>query len=127
MTYCGFTGSQPLTMQNVPYHIEVVKFCQDLVAKLSDAYELACVHEHSCSVLIANKKFKINDKWHTWIDYEKFHDLVASNLPFTSLDYVLETPDWAVFGSNEQGFDPEETKFKRNKPINISEDSLIMK
>ena len=109
-------------MKNVPYHIEVVNFCQELVSSLNDDYEIACVHEHSCSVLIANKKFKINGKWHTWINYEKFFDLVESNASFTSLDYLAQTPDWAVFGSEEQGFDPVETKFKRKKKAAIEQE-----
>ncbi|KAJ3373002.1 S-adenosyl-L-methionine-dependent tRNA 4-demethylwyosine synthase [Kappamyces sp. JEL0680] len=113
MTFCGFSGSQPLTMKNVPYHQDVVSFCKELAVAVGEKYELACVHEHSCSVLLAHKKFKINGEWHTWIDYEKFHDLVAAGVPFTTQDYMMKTPAWAVYGSQEQGFDPNETRWYR--------------
>lgn len=115
MTFCGFSGSQPLTMKNVPYHTDVVNFCQELVEAVGNNYELACVHEHSCSVLLAHKKFKIDGEWHTWIDYEKFHDLIASGQKFSTMDYLMKTPKWAVFGSKEKGFDPNETRYYRKK------------
>lgn len=53
--------------------------------------------------------------WHTWIDYEKFQDLVEAGAPFTAQDYVARTPDWAVAGSEEAGFDPAETRFKKER------------
>ena len=57
-------------------------------------YEIACEHEHSNCVLIAHKKvrieancyelvlciisqFKIDGRWHTWIDFDKFIELVS--------------------------------------------------
>ncbi|KAI9495231.1 hypothetical protein BDB00DRAFT_760609 [Zychaea mexicana] len=113
VTYCGYSGASNLTMANVPYHHEVVDFCQKLCDKLGGGYELACEHAHSCSILIAQKDFKINGEWHTHIDYPKFFELVRSGKPFTSMDYVAKTPDWAVFGSDAGGFDPEETRFYR--------------
>ncbi|CAG0918549.1 unnamed protein product, partial [Notodromas monacha] len=57
----------------------------------------------------------------TWIDYEKFHELMRSfyesdgKLAFSSEDYMAPTPDWAVFGATEQGFDPAETRTNRKK------------
>jgi tRNA wybutosine-synthesizing protein 1 len=122
MTFCGFSGSQPLTMKNVPYHQDVVSFCQELVKAVGEKYELAGVHEHSCSVLLAHKKFKINGEWHTWIDYEKFHDLVASGNPFTTEEYMMKTPSWAVFGAKEKGFDPKETRWYRKKVVQTTEE-----
>jgi tRNA wybutosine-synthesizing protein 1 len=122
VTFCGFSGSQPLTMKNVPYHLDVVNFCTELSQFVDDEYELACVHEHSCSVLLANKKFKIEGKWHTWIDYEKFHDMVRDGVEFSAMDYIAETPSWAVYGSKEQGFDPNETRYRRNKKVQAVEE-----
>jgi tRNA wybutosine-synthesizing protein 1 len=118
VTFSGDTKSNPLTMQNVPYHREVLAFCTSLAAMIPD-YELACEHEHSCSVLIAHKKFKIDNEWHTWIDYERFNQLVndPNAAPFTSLDYCAKTPRWAYFNSQEHGFDPQETRFHRNKKV----------
>eukprot|EP00758_Cryptobia_borreli_P003606 Tbor_TRINITY_DN3862_c0_g1::TRINITY_DN3862_c0_g1_i1::g.5675::m.5675/K15449/TYW1; tRNA wybutosine-synthesizing protein 1 len=119
VTYCGSSDASSLTMKHVPFHEEVVKFSADLCEEIGEGeYEIACEHEHSCCMLIARKQFKINGIWHTWIDYEKFYELEATGrTDFTSLDYALPTPQWAVFNSNLKGFDPRETRFKRNKPI----------
>ena len=116
VTYCGYSGANPLTMSHVPFHKEVVDFVQKLVDKLGSDYALSCEHEHSCSLLVAHRKYLIDGHWHTWIDYERFHHLVTSNKPFDALDYVARTPEWAVYGAQEHGFDPEETRFfkKRN-------------
>lgn len=79
-------------------------------------YGLACEHAHSCCVLLARRDRYFRDgAWHTWIDYEKFQDLVAAGKPFTAEDYVAQTPAWAVAGSEEAGFDPAETRFKKER------------
>jgi tRNA wybutosine-synthesizing protein 1 len=124
VTYCGFGDNSPLTMRNVPYQHEVISFATALMDRLSSVvdqesqleYGLACEHEHSCSILIADKrKFFRGGHWHTWIDYDRFHDLVASGEEFTSLDYMAPTPAWAVYGAAEKGFDPAEKRHYRNK------------
>lgn len=57
VTYCGESKASKLTMQNVPWHQEVLDFCQQLTAGLEgDEYEIACEHEHSNCVLIARTK-----------------------------------------------------------------------
>jgi tRNA wybutosine-synthesizing protein 1 len=117
VTYCGSSSASSLTLSNVPYHQEVIAFVRQLAEHLID-YEIACEHAHSCSILLAHKKFKINGRWHTWIDYERFHELVQSGRPFTSLDYIQETPVWALFGAAEQGFDPKDTRFYRKSKSN---------
>ena len=45
-------------------------------------------------------------------------DLAAAGEPFTSTDYMLPTPEWAVYGAKEAGFDPKETRVLkvRNHP-----------
>jgi len=48
-----------------------------------------------------------------WIDYERFHELIKERSDFQSEDYAAPTPDWAIFGSDEAGFDPKETKFRK--------------
>ena len=113
VTYCGYSGASNLTMANVPYHHEVVDFCQKLCDKLGNGYELAAEHAHSCSILIAKSDFKIDGEWHTHINYNKFFELIKSGKPFTDMDYVAKTPDWAVYGAEAGGFDPEETRFYR--------------
>ncbi|GAB66817.1 hypothetical protein PCYB_101670, partial [Plasmodium cynomolgi strain B] len=124
VTYCGSSDGYQLTMKNIPWHEEVYQFAFSLIHSngyLSDAYEIACEHRHSCSILIAKKEFKINDKWHTWIDYEMFQCLVRQNKDFTAADYCAETPAWAVMGAEERGFNPCDERVytkgkKKNKP-----------
>ena len=62
--------------------------------------------------------YKIDGEWHTWIDYEKFQDLVAKGETFEAKDYVRKTPKWSVFGAKEGGFDPNQTRVRkvRNHP-----------
>jgi tRNA wybutosine-synthesizing protein 1 len=124
VTYCGYSPASHLTIKNTPFHQEVIAFSKDLVNFINSSlppdsaasYDIACEHEHSLCVLIANKhKFLIDGNWYTWIDYTKFHELVKSGQPFTALDYRAETPQWALYGSKERGFDPEEERFKRKK------------
>ncbi|KAL3840306.1 hypothetical protein ACJIZ3_024897 [Penstemon smallii] len=116
VTYCGSSATSKLTMENVPWHTDVKEFSEAICQKSNGAYELACEHVHSCCVLLAKvDKFKVNGQWFTWIDYEKFHDLVSSGEPFTSKDYMAATPSWAVYGAEEGGFDPQQLRFKKER------------
>ena len=136
---------------------DVIEFCEAIAAKLAQRgicdvkYSIATEHEHSCCVLLAREdKFLIDGVWHTWIDYEKFHSLIArwqaeenkrlanigtsaeakgdgaeivdpqapdAPFSFTSTDYMLPTPEWAVYKNalNTKGFDPVESRWKRTK------------
>ncbi|KAL7577044.1 hypothetical protein ACA910_006786 [Epithemia clementina (nom. ined.)] len=98
-------------------------------------YGLACEHQHSCSVLLARvDQFADKDpvtgkiiQWNTWIDYEKFHALVQRQamanhhqeeddpkpMAFSVQDYTAPTPAWALFGAQEHGFDPTETRHRK--------------
>jgi tRNA wybutosine-synthesizing protein 1 len=120
VTYCGSKGSKDkLTMKNVPWHEEVLSFVDKLVSYISDDYEVASEHEHSNCVLVANKKFKVNGEWMTWIDYDKFDQLIAryyeteGKETFSSIDYMAKLPEWAIFGCKERGFDPIDNRFYR--------------
>ncbi|KAK2452393.1 NADPH-dependent diflavin oxidoreductase [Trifolium repens] len=116
VTYCGSTATSKLTMENVPWHADVKAFSEALALKSQGEYEVACEHVHSCCVLLAKtKKFKIDGQWYTWIDYEKFHDLVASGSTFDSKDYMAATPAWAVYGATEGGFDPAQLRYKKER------------
>ncbi|XP_009997432.1 PREDICTED: S-adenosyl-L-methionine-dependent tRNA 4-demethylwyosine synthase-like, partial [Chaetura pelagica] len=126
VTYCGESLASNLTMANVPWHEEVVHFVQELADLLPD-YEIACEHEHSNCLLIAHKKFKVDGEWCTWIDYERFQELVRERegsgrtRSFTATDYAARTPPWALFGSRERGFDPLDVRYqRRNKARDIS-------
>lgn len=138
VTYCGTSRSSTLTMkENVPRHDEVIRFCTDLCVELGKRhigyttpqmanssfileeemnrpYHIACEHEHSCCVLIALDKFFIHGQWHTWIDYDRFFDLIEDGqVDFSALDYASPTPSWAVYRSPEAGFDPLHQRVKR--------------
>ncbi|KAM6932940.1 S-adenosyl-L-methionine-dependent tRNA 4-demethylwyosine synthase TYW1 [Xenentodon cancila] len=126
VTYCGESSASSLTMANVPWHQEVVAFVQQL-ADMLPQYEIACEHEHSNCLLIAHTKFRMDGEWWTWIDYERFQELVRAceesggQQSFSALDYMAKTPRWALFGAHEQGFDPADTRFqRRNKTKDIS-------
>jgi tRNA wybutosine-synthesizing protein 1 len=117
VTYCG--GKRPqVLMENVPWHDEVVKFTSELCKLVDDTYQLASEHEHSCCVLLANRsKFLKDGVWNTWIDFDKFIELQATGQPFSSLDYMCPTPDWATFGHTQRGFNPVEYSHKlANRP-----------
>lgn len=80
----------------------------------SGPYGIACEHEHSCCVLIALRRFCVRGVWHTWIDYDKFMALAQSGrTDFTAAEYAAPTPSWAVFRSEEKGFDPTQVRVRR--------------
>ena len=113
--FCGRTLSLDT---NVPSHEDIINFCRRLCAHpaIGKHYEVACEHEHSSCALIAHRKFKIDGRWHTWVDVDRFHQLMSQNRPVINAeDYTLPTPDWALYGSATQGFDPEETRHRRKR------------
>ncbi|XP_047982697.1 S-adenosyl-L-methionine-dependent tRNA 4-demethylwyosine synthase isoform X2 [Salvia hispanica] len=113
---CYRSATSKLTMENVPWHKDVKEFSEAIARKSNGAYEVACEHVHSCCVLLAKvDKFKVNGQWHTWIDYEKFHNLVLTGEPFTSNDYMAPTPSWAVYGAEEGGFDPKQSRYRKER------------
>ncbi|KAJ3116903.1 S-adenosyl-L-methionine-dependent tRNA 4-demethylwyosine synthase [Phlyctochytrium bullatum] len=119
VTFCGKSDASNLTMKNVPWHVEVRDFSKAICEKLGGSYELACEHAHSCCVLLAKKKFKVNGQWHTWINYPRFHELMKryyeEGIPFSAEDYWAPTPEWAVFGAREEGFDPIDSRYRKNR------------
>ncbi|KAF4653974.1 S-adenosyl-L-methionine-dependent tRNA 4-demethylwyosine synthase [Perkinsus olseni] len=122
VTFCGKgDGSAQMTMENVPWFEEVVEFAQMIIESspwVEERYEIACTHRHSCTVLIAQKSFKVDGVWHTWIDYDKFTQLALkyskTGKPFAVEEYWAPTPAWAVYGAEEEGFDPEMKRHYRN-------------
>jgi tRNA wybutosine-synthesizing protein 1 len=127
VTFCGESKASSLTMGNVPWHEEVKDFSERVLSHegLSADYELACEHQHSCIVLIAHKRFKISGTWHTWINYDRFHELVVEGKPFTAMDYMAPTPEWARYGSEERGFDPEERRVFHNRTKRKAKEGLL--
>ena len=124
VTYCGTSTSKSagLTMQNVPFYEEVVRFVEALNGALEKRgleYGIAAEHAHSCCALIGSRRFLIKGKWHTLIDYEKYFDCLASGHPFGPEDYIgSPTPEWALWGRG--GFDPRDQRVDRKgKPIEM--------
>jgi tRNA wybutosine-synthesizing protein 1 len=128
VTFCGKSDASDLTMQNVPWHREVCDYGERLAALLAQrglaesTYAIATEHEHSCCILLARTdKFLRDGRWHTWIDYPRFHALVdryhatAGASGFGSEDYFARTPDWALYRSSSRGFDPEESRFRKTR------------
>lgn len=119
VTFCGATN--PLRMSNVPFYDEVVDFVEALNLELKHRgldYDIATEHAHSCCILLAQKRFKIDGKWFTHIDYPKFFELVNSGKEFGPMDYIAETPEFALYGSKHQGFNPEDVRFRRKAAEN---------
>jgi tRNA wybutosine-synthesizing protein 1 len=117
-TFCGSSNGNgnPLTMQNIPFYDECKTFVESLAQELQSRgqdYEIAAEHAHSCCILMAHTKFKIEGVWHTHIDYPRFFELLESGQDFVDLDYVKPTPEWAIWGSDGAGFNPEDTRFDR--------------
>jgi tRNA wybutosine-synthesizing protein 1 len=125
VTWSGVSEGSPMTMANVPWHTEVREYCLKLAARTAGSYELACEHAHSCCVLLAKVKFKNEStgQWNTHIDFDKFQDLVQryyesdGKAIFSSDDYMLPTPSWALWGeeyNTQNGFDPADERWYRN-------------
>jgi tRNA wybutosine-synthesizing protein 1 len=151
VTFCGKSDASDLTFGNVPFHEEVVAFSTDLVNYINEdarrrretaikmggvdtedgfcEYAIASEHQHSNLVLISKKNYQVEDKntgekkWHTWIDYPKYHACWRkwkdSNgaYTFTTYDYMAETPSWAVYGCAERGMDPLENRWYHNRTV----------
>ncbi|OTA63581.1 flavodoxin and radical SAM domain protein [Hypoxylon sp. EC38] len=120
VTYCGTSSSAGagLSMANVPFYAEVTEFVTALEKKLRErglAYGIAAEHAHSCCVLIASERFKVDGKWHTRIDYQRFFELLeerGADGDWTPEEYMgPETPEWATWGNG--GFDPRDVRVDR--------------
>jgi tRNA wybutosine-synthesizing protein 1 len=125
VTYCGTSTSSNagLTMANVPFYQEVCDFVVALekaLLKRGLKYGIAAEHAHSCCILLASERFKVDGKWHTLIDYDKFFQLLEEKGPdgdFSPEDYMgPPTPEWATWGNG--GFDPRDQRVdKKGRPI----------
>ncbi|KAL5594376.1 hypothetical protein BROUX41_001311 [Berkeleyomyces rouxiae] len=130
VTYCGTATSANagLRMQNVPFYWEVCDFVRALDAKLRERgldYGIAAEHAHSCCILLGSGRFRVDGKWHTQIDYDKFFRLVEERGPdgdWTPEEYMgAETPEWATWGNG--GFDPRDQRVDRKgRPIEVKKE-----
>ena len=126
VTYCGTSSSAGagLTMQNVPFYDEITSFVEALNAALERrglGYGIAAEHAHSCCVLIASKRFYVEERWHTLIDYENFFICLESGRDFSPEDYMgPPTPEWATWGNG--GFDPADERVDRKGKPKMEKD-----
>ena len=116
VTYCGTSSSAGagLTMQNVPFYEEVVAFVEALDAALARRgleYGIAAEHAHSCCILLASKRFLIDGRWNTIINYGRFFQLLEAGEDFGPEDYCSTTSEWALWGNG--GFDPADERVDR--------------
>ncbi|KAI0009512.1 hypothetical protein F4779DRAFT_581905 [Xylariaceae sp. FL0662B] len=120
VTYCGTSSSAGagLSMANVPFYAEVTEFVTALETKLRQRgleYGIAAEHAHSCCVLIASERFRVDGRWHTRIDYQRFFELLeerGADGDWAPEDYMgPETPEWATWGNG--GFDPRDERVDR--------------
>jgi tRNA wybutosine-synthesizing protein 1 len=86
-----------LKMEDMPWHEEIVKFTKELIKYLPD-YEIVTEHVPSRVVMCARREFKKNDKWYTWIDFDKWHKLINSGEDFDKYDFLKETPQVGMSG-----------------------------
>jgi tRNA wybutosine-synthesizing protein 1 len=124
VTWSGVSDGSNLTMASVPWHADVKRFCEELAGAVAaaggdpPAYGLAAEHAHSCCVLLAQEKYRApGGGWNTWVDYERFQDLAAAwyagGPAFGAEDFWAPAPHWAAYGAAEQGFDPEDKRWRR--------------
>lgn len=125
VTYCGTSTSSSagLSMANVPFYAEVCEFVTALDRELNRRglqYGIAAEHAHSCCILLGSERFRVDGKWHTLIDYDRYFELLEERGPdgeFSPEEYMgEETPEWATWGNG--GFNPEDQRVDRKgRPI----------
>lgn len=125
VTYCGTSTSSSagLSMANVPFYAEVCEFVTALDRELNRRglqYGIAAEHAHSCCILLGSERFRVDGKWHTLIDYDRYFELLEERGPdgeFKPEEYMgEETPEWATWGNG--GFDPRDQRVDRKgRPI----------
>jgi tRNA wybutosine-synthesizing protein 1 len=97
--------------ENMPLHEDVVDFSKKLEGILSD-YEIVSEKISSRVVMLAHKKFKKNNEWFTWIDFENFFELVEIGEEFNSEDYMKKMPDEFVGLSGKGTKDRVDAKYR---------------
>lgn len=125
VTYCGTSTSSSagLSMANVPFYAEVCEFVTALDRELNRRglqYGIAAEHAHSCCILLGSERFKVDGRWHSLIDYDRYFELLEERGPdgeFSPEEYMgKETPEWATWGNG--GFDPRDQRVDRKgRPI----------
>lgn len=111
--HLGFSRER-LTQENMPLHEDIVRFSKELVQFLPD-YEIVSEHVPSRVIMLAKKEFKKRNIWYTWIDFDKFFQLIESKKEFkefSALDYNKKTPQTGLSGKGTLDTMPEDVKKK---------------
>lgn len=85
-------SQQRLKRENMPLHEEIVEFSKELKKYLED-YEIVSEHIPSRVVMLAKKKYHVGDTWFTWINFDKWTELVQSGKEFTADQYSIRIPE----------------------------------
>ncbi len=109
-----------LKKENMPTHEEVVAFAKTITPFLEN-YEIVSEHVPSRVVMLAKKKFFSNGKWLTWIDFEKYHELVNSGKDFSTEEYLKQTPATGITGQKTSEYFEEYKKRKENGKVRADE------
>ncbi|ORC88219.1 putative radical SAM domain protein [Trypanosoma theileri] len=120
-----------LRIKNVPSWDQLKAYSKRLCESIFDGkeYEVASLHEHSGCILLAQKRFRLDGQWHTWIDFDKFNRMILDPVlssTITADGYLRPTPAWALSDSEGEGFDPTQTRHistRRQKYMGKSEAS----
>lgn len=49
------------------------------------------------------------------VNFSLFELKVLAGEPFSSKDYMAPTPSWAVYGAEEGGFDPQQSRYRKER------------
>lgn len=120
-------SQERLSRSNMPLHEEIVGYSKKLLRYLPD-YEIVSEHIPSRVVMFAKKKYFVDGKWKTWIDFPKWHELVNSGQDFDAMDYSINTPQVGLSGKGTIDQMPAERreKFLRENPVFVDEKTQEM-
>jgi len=109
-----------LLIEDMPWHEEIVEFTKELMKYLSD-YDIVTEHVPSRVVMCARKEFNKDGKWFTWIDFDKWNELINSREYFDKYSFLKETPQVGLSGRIIRAEVKEKQKYKKetgkkNKP-----------
>ncbi|KPI88514.1 hypothetical protein ABL78_2410 [Leptomonas seymouri] len=130
----AFSGNRNtiLRIKNVPSWEKMKSFASLLCSVIGDGtkYLVASVHEHSGCILLAHQRFAPNGVVHSWIDFDKFDEIMRDPQRAAALvpeDYLLPTPSWALADSPAEGFDPAQRRHITTKRRKHMEAALAMR
>jgi len=117
--YVG-ASKERLKAANMPSHEEIVDYSKQLLQFLP-TYDIASEHVSSRVVMLAKRKFKINDKWHTWINFKKYNELINSSKEFSTEDYLAPLPLAYEFGKKKSNLEITSYEAKQKHSTKIDE------